>query len=55
MAYIITDACTACGDCYEECAFEAISEGDIYTIDADLCNDCAACEGACEVGAIHAE
>ena len=55
MAYYITDECIACGDCIEECAFEAISEGDIYKIDADLCTDCAACEGACPTGAIFAE
>lgn len=55
MAYIITDACTACGECIEECAFDAIVEGDIYSIDADLCTDCAACEGVCAVEAIHAD
>ena len=55
MAYVITDECTACGECIEECAFDAISEGDIYTIDADLCTDCAACEPVCAVEAIHAE
>ncbi len=55
MAYHITNECIACGSCIEECAFDAISEGDIYKIDADLCTDCGACEGACPTEAIHAE
>ncbi|MCD4723473.1 MAG: 4Fe-4S binding protein, partial [Bacteroidales bacterium] len=27
MAYKITDDCTACGTCIDECPVEAISEG----------------------------
>lgn len=53
MAYKITDECTMCGSCIDECAFEAISEGDPkYVIDADTCTDCGACEAACQSGAI---
>ncbi len=54
MAHIITDECLACGSCLPECPVEAISEGDIYVIDADLCTDCGACVDACPVGAIIA-
>ena len=51
MAYTITDACIACGACAGECQVEAISEGDIYVIDADKCIDCGACADACPVDA----
>ena len=54
MAHIITDECLACGSCLPECPVGAISEGDIYVIDADLCTDCGACVDACPVGAIIA-
>lgn len=52
MAYKITDACVACGSCLPECPVEAISEGDIYVIDADLCTDCGACADVCPTEAI---
>ena len=32
----------------DECPVEAISEGDIYVIDPELCTDCGACEA--EIG-----
>ena len=51
MAYIISDECIACGACKDECPVEAISEGDIYVIDAEACIDCGACAGACPVDA----
>jgi ferredoxin len=35
-----------------ECPAEAISEGDIYAIDAEKCIDCGACAGSCPVNAI---
>ncbi len=52
MAYVITDACVACGACASECPVEAISEGDsIFVIDAELCIECGACAGVCPVEA----
>ena len=35
MAYVISDDCIACGTCIDECPVEAISEGDIYSINPD--------------------
>ena len=55
MAYVITDNCVACGTCISACPVEAISEGDIYVIDASQCIDCGACQDACPVGAIVEE
>ena len=37
MAYVINEDCIACGVCQPECPVEAISEGDIYVIDPELC------------------
>lgn len=55
MAHKITDECLACGSCLDECPVGAISEGDIYVIDADLCTDCGSCVEACPTGAIVEE
>ena len=52
MAYRITDECIACGSCADECPSEAISEGDIYVIDAATCTDCGSCAEQCPVEAI---
>ncbi len=52
MAYKITDDCAACGSCISECPVGAISEGDIYVIDADKCIDCGSCADVCPTGAI---
>ena len=40
MAYVISDDCIACGTCIDECPVEAISEGDKYSINPDLCTEC---------------
>ena len=53
MAYKISDDCAACGTCINECSVGAISEGDIYKIDADKCVDCGTCADVCPVGAIN--
>ncbi len=55
MAYVISDDCTACGACIDECPVDAIEEGDIYKIDPDLCTDCGACAEVCPVEAISPE
>lgn len=52
MAYVINEDCIACGSCVSECPVEAISEGDIYVIDADKCTDCGTCADVCPTGAI---
>lgn len=53
MAYKITDDCTACGSCIDECPVEAITEGDpIYEIDVEACTDCGACCDVCPTEAI---
>lgn len=52
MAHTISSECIACGSCISECPVEAISEGDIYSIDADKCTDCGACVDCCPTDAI---
>jgi len=54
VAYVINDACTACGACVSVCPVEAISEGEEkYTIDADACTDCGLCADECPFDAIE--
>lgn len=55
MAHKITENCTACGTCIDECPVEAISPGDIYVINPDECIDCGACAAVCPSGAIEGE
>ncbi len=55
MAHKISAECVACGACISECPVDAISEGDVYVIDADTCIDCGACVDACPTSAISAE
>ncbi len=52
MAYVISEDCIACGSCIDECPVSAISEGDIYSIDADECTECGACAAVCPQEAI---
>ncbi len=40
MAMTITDECTACDLCVPECPTSSITEGDIYIIDPETCNEC---------------
>lgn len=47
MAYVISEDCVACGTCIDECPVAAISEGDIYHIDADACTECGSCAAVC--------
>jgi ferredoxin len=55
MAYVITDECIACGACIPECPEGAISEGDIYIIDPELCDDCGSCAEVCPVDCCRPE
>lgn len=51
--HVISDDCTMCGACIDECPVECISEGDPkYKIDGDNCTDCTACVDACPSDAI---
>ena len=51
LAYKIGEECVGCGACEPECPVDAITEGDIYVIDADTCIDCGACANVCPVDA----
>ena len=53
MAYVINDNCVACGSCISECPVEAISEGDIYKIDADTCLRYCTCDNVYIKEGIH--
>ena len=56
MAHVITDECISCGVCVDECAVEAISEGeDKYVIDPEKCTDCGACAEVCPTDACQPE
>jgi len=55
MAHKISPDCIACGACIGECPVEAISEGEIYLINAETCTDCGACASVCPTGAISGE
>ena len=52
MTHMISEACIACGACMPVCPVEAISEGEVYVIDAEKCTDCTACVDQCPVEAI---
>lgn len=51
--YQINENCIACGNCIAECPEGAISEGEIYSINPDVCTDCGACLMGCSVDAIE--
>jgi len=48
----ITEKCTACGICIDECPVDIISEGDIFSIDGVQCLECGRCAEICTEDAI---
>ena len=52
MAYVIGNDCIACGTCIDECPVGAISECDIYSINADAFTECVTCADVCPSVAI---
>ena len=52
MAYVIGNDCIACGTCIDEYPVGAISEGDIYSINPDMCTECGTCASVCPNEAI---
>ncbi len=59
MALMITEECTTCGACVDDCPNQAIREGDlVYVIDPEKCTECAGyfdepqCVGLCPVECI---
>ena len=53
MAFVIGDACVACGACESACPVGAISMGDgKFEIDPGTCISCGSCAGQCPTGAI---
>jgi len=53
MAYKITEDCTMCGTCADDCPASAIKEGDkTYVIDKDACTECGTCADVCPSEAI---
>jgi len=60
MALMITDECISCGLCIDDCPNEAITEGEPFFINPELCTECVGffddpqCVNACPVEAIGA-
>lgn len=51
-AHFITEKCTACTICERVCPTNAISAGEIFYIDPDLCINCSVCGVYCPFDAI---
>lgn len=52
--HILSDKCTGCNECQDECGDDAIlgKKRFIHVIDQDECTQCGACVKACDEGAI---
>ncbi|MGZ6792632.1 MAG: DUF362 domain-containing protein [Mycobacteriales bacterium] len=53
MAYVITDACTACGACLLTCPEHAFAVGVPLRVREDRCTDCGECVEVCPADAIE--
>lgn len=51
-AFIDTEKCIECGQCLENCRFNAINYEDSYTVDFYACEGCGVCEYVCPTDAI---
>jgi MinD superfamily P-loop ATPase len=51
----IHNNCIACGKCVDVCRFDAINEGQPFTVDSFACEGCNACVQVCPVEAITME
>ena len=52
--YFINDRCVCCYCCVDQCPTGAISEGyPKFSIDPNMCVECAACQFACGYGAVE--
>ncbi|MCS7253270.1 MAG: 4Fe-4S binding protein [Armatimonadota bacterium] len=48
MPYVITEGCTKCMTCVEECPVSCIHEGtDMVYINPDECTECSTCNEVC--------
>lgn len=54
-AKINKDLCIGCGLCLKNCRFEAVKQGEAYTVDVLACEGCGVCEAVCPNGAIVME
>ncbi len=52
-AKINPEKCSSCGLCYELCRFDAIVEGENYSVEETSCEGCALCYHACPEKAIE--
>ena len=53
MAFVITEECLCCGSWAEQCAAEAIYEGEShFEINHEKCLSCGSCKAQCPAKAI---
>ena len=56
VASIDNGACINCGECYANCAFDAvIKQEETYSVDATSCEGCGVCSLVCKAGAVKME